>query len=185
MNEGTEEETGATLDEVADDLVSLRAQVAEVSRIQQQLVERVGSLEQGIQSVAREHNITRTDLLGDRKALIGMSVLNALAPFADRLQLMLSRLDVNDDSPLRRQVEAILVSTSNLLRGLGFEAYEPDPGVVFDPAEMSCISKIDDNPDATVVHSTVAAGFRAGPTVARPASVVLTTPQALETETDE
>ena len=121
------------------------------------------------------------ELLGDRRVTVDRRVLAALAPALDSLREMQSDLPAGEDTPIFRQLTALVGIATNALQRLGFTRFEPAAGEPFDPSRMEALGTAD-GPPGTVL-GVLRCGYLYGQGVERPAGVLLarSDPPALDT----
>jgi len=175
------------LEELAEDMLDLLGAVRAIEERQRDLATRLDRIEQGLgrETAAASQAIDslRRDLLGERRAQAVRQAFEVVAPALESLRGQLDGLRLGEDARIRGQLRAAVSALSNLLHGLGFEAFEALPGEPFDPERMECLGFAEGPPG--VVLEAVRHGFRSGEIVMRPAGVLLAAPAAIDAETNQ
>ena len=161
------------LEEIAEDMLDLLGRMQSFEQLQQQHLERFDRLEaavtEGARSAGRGLSALRRDLLGERKVQSTRHAFDAVVPILDSVRGLAESLDPEQDARMSRQLRAVGSALSNLLQGLGFEAFDAVPGEPFDPQRMECLGFADGEPG--IVLAAVRPGYRAAEAVLRPAGV--------------
>jgi len=169
------EDTAETVEELADDMLHLIERVGPIEESLRTLVSAVGELQEaqarGLKSLGLEIEKLKEALFSDRKAFLAVSTLNALLPTLESLEIMQKAPQSGVSDPEGDHVSVLSAMLRNIIKGLGFTAFEAGPGEPFDPASMECLD-FSPGEEGKVVR-TIRAGYRAGETVVKPCGVVL------------
>jgi hypothetical protein len=167
------------LEPLTDDLHHLMQRVHILEQGQTDLLARVEAVSQAIAENTRGTAVSldrlHRELLGDRRVTVDRRVIAALAPAVDSLREMQASLPPGEESPVSRQLIALISITTNALQRLGFTRFEPAVGDPFDPSRMEALGTAD-GPPGTVV-GVLQCGYLYGQGVERPAGVLLARPE--------
>ena len=168
-----------SLEELADDMLHLMRQV---QGIEQRLADSTTRLERIEQSV-NQSNIYfgqqldkfRREIIGERKALSSLSILNAVLPTLDSLKsAFLTKSTETANMADNSLILSIIDSLNRMLRNLGFTEFMAIHGDPFDPDYMECLGYSDGN--SGIVLDIVRPGYKVENTIVRPVGVILADP---------
>jgi molecular chaperone GrpE (heat shock protein) len=173
------------LDEIADDMLQLMKRVQDIEASQKRLFtcfeELQSNLKQAIQSVARETDLMRREILGDRKHTATMNLYNEIIPLLERLRIMQRNMDEREDERTLHQLNSVNETLSASLRRLGCAEFQVNIGDAFDPARMECDGFMEEG-ESGIVLGVVRPGYLAGNTVIRPAGVLIADTRTVSTD---
>ncbi|MFM9966073.1 MAG: nucleotide exchange factor GrpE [Planctomycetaceae bacterium] len=179
------EGVGDHLEEIANDMLVLMRRLRDIEGSQQTILARLDQVQEGwtqsARTIAREVDVLRRDVQGDRRHTATLDVSNELIPLIDRLRMMRANLDANADQRMIAQLEGVLESLVACLRRMGCQEFQVRPGESFDPARMECVGYVTEGvPDQ--VQAVMCPGYVCGQTVLRPASVQVAKPRSAADE---
>jgi len=171
--------SSGVMEELAEDMLDLLRRVKAIEAAQTDLVARLGQFERSLHESlflqAREVDSLRRELLGDQKAFVALSALNALLPAVDRFRLMRAAANSKKDKPVVEQLDATIEILGQTIRSLGYGPFEPTLGEPFDPQRMICSSHKPG--DGGVVLGVDRPGYQTPQgVIVRPAGVILASP---------
>ena len=166
------------MEAVTAQLQLLTAQLQAVEAAQSAFSTRFDRLETQLREDTRASVIEilaiRKELLGERKALSALSVVNGIVPALDSLYAMQKMLEKDPTSPALPQIDAIIHTLVMMLRGLGFEEFIVDVNAPFNPGSME-FAGYAPGPGG-VVLGVVRKGYRTQSGVVRPVGVLIANP---------
>lgn len=180
--EETKQETSSNQQD--DDVVN----VADLSKkLDAMVLELKNAKDNEIRAYAEMDNLrkrTQADIEKAHKFALS-SFAKDLLPVIDALEKALACIDKNDEAfaNINEGVNITLKSLMSVVNKYGVEQLDPK-GQTFDPNTQHAISMVDGGPDAkpNVVLDVVQKGYNLNGRNIRPAMVVVTKPQSIETE---
>jgi len=181
---GPPDVVAAHLEELAEDMVgllrrlqsleeSLAATAARTERIESRTEELAAANARALDGLRRE-------IVGDRRHLAAVGVLDAMIPWMDALTGHARRCSEDGSPETTQQIHTTLELLSAMLRTLGFVALDVRVGDPFDPRRMQSVAYADGKPGTVV--DIVGPGYTSDGAVIRPARVLIPDPQAPVTE---
>lgn len=168
-------ETAQTVDEIAQDTVSILSRVQGLEDAQKATLSQLDGIDKLLRGLIHQSDTTRRELLSERKASAVRSVFLAIVPVLDAIEGMMAGLDPDKDGIVQGQMRGVTSALRSIVQSLGYEPFQPEVGGLFDPTQMECAGFAEGPPG--VVLTTVRTGYRAGTIIARCAGVKIAAPQ--------
>jgi len=170
-----EKDASEIVEEIADDMLHVLERIGaleeKINTNTAKIMELQESYARGFKSYGMELEKLKDALLSERKALRARSVLNAILPALETLQITRKAYKPQEDSAVVNQISALINMLRSTIQSLGFEPFEAQPGDAFDPFSMQCLDYAEGE-EGKVVR-TEKEGYKAGDTVVKPSGVVL------------
>jgi len=166
------------VDEVAEDMLSVRQRLKAIEEGQAGLLSRLDELSRKVQeascATAVEVDKLRRTIAGEQKALLARSAFDAVVSALDSLRQISGGLNTKHDKKVRQQLAAAEAILATTVQRLGFQEFQAKVGERFDPSRMESMGYAAGQPGVVIRRHRP--GYLGNGVVVRPAGVIIAAP---------